>query len=273
MKPILLIFWILTASACLSQYDMRFQEDSYTIDDSTFRLSGGVLNYQEPDLWCFHCEDRSMHIYRIENKDSLQDYVQNLLAPYLGEAASKRTIVTGLEAYNTERIKSDSTDNVRCQRYDEYCWSLQHIYECYLQFDDSIYHKFYVKTNWENEIINLIELPSCLNKSNSLKLLPLSKIYDIAYKDHYFKGESIRYHMELDFSEALGLFYYTLESNDYKLIDEGSNHWKSNVKQMYIDAHSGKILWRVMTEHLREWGGCLINYQVTVPPNKLTGIK
>lgn len=262
---------MLSGCASFSQYDLLYQEDTYTIEDSTFKLSGSVRNYKEPDLWCFHCQDRLINLHRNENNDSVQSYVQNLLAPHIGADPSKRIIVTGLEAYNTDRIKSDSIDNMRCQKNDEFCWSIQFIYECYLQFDDSIYHKFIVETNWENEIVNLSEVPICLNKANTLKLLPLSKIYDIAYNDHYFQGESIRNYMRLDYSEGLGLFYYKLESNYHNLIEKGSNHWRSNVKQMYIDAHSGKILWRVMTEHSEEWGGCVINYEVKVPPNKLTG--
>lgn len=190
----------------------------------------------------------------------------------MGKLAAERMVISQIIFYqDPEGREMDSDDTAYFKDYAEWCLSLAYEFQCYLMFDDSVWLPVNVMVDGRNKILNRIDLPAFLLTEKSFQLMSMCEIYERALADAYMKDEDISPYADLHYSSGLKLFYFEIESWSGTLLEETSNSSLYEVKHIFIDAHTGKILWRTTGKHYSEQSGCVHSYEIELPANSLTG--
>ncbi len=252
-------------------YDM-FYDDSLVANDTVYKITWEVADYIPNNLYCYTCKDPLTNAHEIGNMDSVNSVIQKVLKPHLGELASSRVTVREFDGYNTgEYVFRVSEEKVKSylDKHSE-CKNLRFIYWCALRLNDSVYYSFKFKLDHNNKVLDPENLPLGVKKYESMDLVPASKVYKKALNDPYF-NEGVDRSMDLKYSKGMHLFYYELKDLDGKLLYEDDMAYRISVKHIFIDAKTGKILWRTPVEHQHSSTGCVFNWGTIVPESPLTG--
>lgn len=221
---------------------------------------------------CLPTYDHWSWMAYMDNQDSINTVFRKIITPVMGKLAAERMVISSINFYqDPDGREMDSEDTVYFKDYAEWCLSLAYEFQCYLMFDDSVWLPVNVMVDGRNKILNRIDLPACLLTAQSFQLMSMCEIYERVLADPYMKDEDISPYANLQYSSGLKLFYFEIESWSCTLLEETSNSSLYEMKHIFIDAHTGKILWRTTAEHYRKHSGCVIWYEITLPANSLTG--
>lgn len=253
-------------------YD-RYYHKLCTQQDSVIDVAFSCNNYRAElnTEACLAVYDHWEWFYLMENKDSVLIAFRKMVTPVLGKYAADKIEIETITYYNSGDGIADSSDMAYLQEYGPDCIKLSREFTCYLMLDDSIWLPVNVLTDASGEILNPTDLPTILKTPQDFKLMPVCEIFEIAANDSYMQNEELKPYPALYYSSALKLFYYEFTTYSGVMLEETSNSWLSEHKHIFIDAQTGKILWRTTARHYEEHSGCVILMDVELPPSQLTG--
>ena len=243
------------------------------VGDTVMEISFSCSNYRQKIK-----SDNCISMYEhwewfdlMDNRDSVLAAFRKILIPVIGKPAADRMVISTIDYYNVPgETVLDEYDSATFE-YAPYCKTLAYAYECFFMFNDSVWMPVDVFTDARGRILNRSDIPGILKDVALFELMPFNKIYLRAVNDPYMKNEELRPFADLHYSRDLQLFYYEIYSYSGELLEETANSWRSEHKHIFIDAHTGKILWRTKIEHTEEHSGCVISMGVEMPSNSLTG--
>lgn len=255
------------------QFFDRYFIDSIVRPDTTIRVNFTVSDYQQNSIYCFDCRTYDNLFYHLENKDSVSLSVQKILAPHLGTLAAKEVIVRDYEIFNQGRysVLRDHVNMDTLRKYKPECFELGFEYEAAIQLNPHVWYTFNFFVDLNGNILDPQSIPLGVRNYDNMDLITFKEAFELAEQDPYMKDLHLSRQVELKYSKGMQLFYYELSEREGELYKEVSGGGSYLQKHIFIDAKTGKTLWRIKAEHQHWSGGCLIMDSVVLPKSKLTG--
>lgn len=277
-RVILILIIILSALQSKGQ-DINFPgtesyADSCQCADTLLNVTfscGSFFPSSQPG-YCITTYDDWQWFDSFEKQDSLLQLFRRSITPYIGELAASRTFISTITFYQ-EPSGRETNSLLATENPKEavICNQLAYIYDCFLLLDDSVWFPMYVLFDNQMRVMNPSELPSVLTTKESFKLMPICEIYQRVSSDPYVKDEDLSPYCTLFYSAGLKLFYYEFICYNGELIEKTPDSWTTKNRHIFINAHTGKILWRTTITRHEEHGPDVIIINETYPPNRLTG--
>lgn len=237
----------------------------YSQEDSLIELSGSA---SDRSIY-FDVPYQFEHIYLFMDTlfpCSSDKSLNNALINSLKKDFIERIYITHISVYS-----KNETDTATYS-----CPDVINSYFCLFRFDDSLFYHFTVYTDTMGKILNQKEIPEFSGRKNPFQLLSLCDAFSIAKKDRYFKkGHTESDECDLHYSYKKNLFYFEFTMSHYiQWRGNGKGESEGEVRHVFIDAHTGKVILRTKALHRIYFfhGELDVAYSEThkLKPNKLT---
>jgi len=269
-----LFFFAITSPVLMAQYTSEYYRTMCSYKDSLVEVSFLCHNERvkmitEPCIGTF---DSWGWFYDLEDRDAVLETFRKMIIPVMGEYAADRIVINSITNFNpANRPVTDSIQAAYFAERGPHCPTLTTEYECFLKFDDSIWMPLTVLADKDGKILNAADLPRMLTTPESFKLMPVCDILQRVMADEYMLGEEVSFYADLHYSPAEKLFYFEFSTYSNNVLEETSTSWLTEHKHIFIDAKTGKILWRTTAKHFEEHAGSRRSVSIELPSNALIG--
>ncbi len=221
-------------------------------------------NFQNHDIsWC---KGEEINFENQSVPDSIQKIFVQLIKTTMGDEAVHHIKLHSISSYN-DPLKESMDSSIL--EYYPVCKKIRFKYDCVIHFEDSLLFPLEILTDASGKILNPEDIPKNLKEKKSYQLLSPCAVFALASADNYVKKEGLwNSGIGLHYSNRLQLFYYEIQarSDDEPMVDDSYAIYKN--KYIFLDAVSGKVLWRTSAYYYVGHGECPKPYTV-FPENSL----
>ena len=273
MKIILVLLLIGLKATCVFAQS-RYDRSDYTFEtaDTSFNIT--LNSRQTHGDWRISCNgERTSRIgYQFihgEYRDSMQQFFIATVKDLVGEKIANRLYFYQLESFND--ADTVLVDSIEIQSDTPKCAQVHYKFDSFFMFDDSICIPLQIYVNLNGELMNQTSIIETLQGLSSFQLQSPVEIFRMAYSHRHFKEYPMDKRFEIHYSEKSKLFYYQVMANDGKLLEKSRNLTVRKMNHMYVDAISGKTLWKPTLIRKDHYGSCTWSWEIVVPKNSITG--
>lgn len=202
-------------------------------------------------------------------RDSTQAFFISKITPILDPKIVARLQFGEIETFNERPVeigdssKMNPFDNSKCD-------NVHYEFQCYFLFGDSLWFPLRLYVNQEGELMHQSSIVETLTALNSYELPSSTEMYRKVYAHRKFREYQLSRSFHLYYSEKRKLFYYEFISLNGKEIERTRTSLTRKMNHVFVDAFTGKILWKPTVVHRDRQGGCTISTEIKLPKNKLT---
>lgn len=273
MKTSLLLTVLLTlALNAFGQKEHLMYTSKFETADTSFTIRLKLT--ERHGLWrlqCYQHLNSRINTAYISNavRDTTQAFFISKITPIIDPKIVARLHFGEIETFNEHPV--EITDSSKINPFDDSkCDRVRYDLQCYFLFSDSLWFPLRLYVNQEGELMHQSSIVETLTALNSYELPSITEIYRKVSNHRKFREYPVSNSFHLYYSEKRKLFYYEFIANNGKVIENTRTSLTRKMNHVFVDAFTGKILWKPTLVHIDKQGGCTTSKQIKMPKNRLT---
>jgi hypothetical protein len=252
--------------------EKRYLSDFKTADTS---IHIELKTADRHGLWKLHCykyRNSEVNISHVSDneRDSLQKFFISTLDGIVESKLLERLYLSLITVFNENEVSVQ--DTLLDLKVALKCNSVHYDFQCLFMFDDSLWFPLHIYLNTDGKLMHQSSILETLSSLKSYAPLPRTEAFAKVYDHRNFSQHPVYRKFEMHYSEKQKLFYYEFMASKGKEIERTTASLTTKINHIFIDAFTGKILWKPALVHQHDLGrNCTTWNNIYMPKNKLVG--